>query len=79
MSLSKLKAAQLLLSNRKQTLALLQKIQKGGNGEPTLLELEEFRILAAEAAEYELELATGSEDPIAELKKLYALEDPRKD
>ena len=76
MSATKLQAAQRLLSNRKQTLALLEKISAEG-GEPTLLQLEEFRFLAAEAGEYELELATASDDPIGELERLFALEDPR--
>ncbi|MGH9497789.1 MAG: hypothetical protein ACRD3L_01470 [Terriglobales bacterium] len=74
MTVSHLQAAQRLLSNRRHALAMLTRISAEG-GEATPLQREELSWLAGEAGEYEIELATAHDDPVAELERLYSLED----
>lgn len=75
MSKTKLRAAELLLMNRTQTLALLDHIDATQGGEPTPLQLEELNILQREGAWHEADLVEA--DPVAELERIYKLEDPR--
>lgn len=53
---------------------MLTRISAEG-GEATPLQREELSWLAGEAGEYEIELATAHDDPVAELERLYSLED----